>query len=165
MIALLIMRRTYQHLKTNFHKVKAHIGTYGNEFADRSANDALCSPSTCKYSIDDSSNHYLASLPAWPCLPTEIDPTDTVVNKFRPDILIIEGLTPSDISNHDMHDPVTLTRFQRTCKIHILEIGYASDSSYLSALDRKKQQHIFLCQALQHAGWQLSYLPQNPIVP
>ena len=55
-----------------------------------------------------------------------------------------------------MHDPAVRKRFQATCKIIILEVGYTSDSTLTTSLTRKHLQHVALCRALRLAGWTLS---------
>jgi hypothetical protein len=84
-------------------------------------------------------------LPAW-MVPDDIDPVHR--SHLRPDILYVEGLpnrdpTPADIVWHKAHS-----------KIHILEIGYCSDTRYHEACSRKEHQHQELTRILTAAGWQ-----------
>jgi hypothetical protein len=75
---------------------------------------------------------------------------------YRPDLLIIEGLTPNFVLQHNMYDPAVLGPIQRRCKIHILEVGYTADASFTTSLGKKYFQHVLLCRALVSAGWTLS---------
>ena len=90
-------------------------------------------------------------LPPW-MLP-DIPPA--LVMKFRPDLLIIEGLTHVAVSSHNMFDPAVLSHFQAFCIIHLLELGYTSDYSLHSTLTKKHLQHVELCRSLISAGWTL----------
>ena len=98
-------------------------------------------------------------LPSW-MLPDE--PIGSL-NRLRPDLLLIDGLTDLDVSTHDLADPVVLNHFQQSCIIHVLEVGYTSDASYVTTLARKHFQHVLLCSKLRAAGWRFhSSLPSSP---
>lgn len=97
-------------------------------------------------------------IPSW-MLPG-LDPT--IRARLRPDLLLVQGLSVSDVVSHNLSDPVVLSRFQRTCTVHILEVGYTSDASYLTSLSRKHFQHVTLCRALVAAGWKLSIQHSSP---
>ena len=81
---------------------------------------------------------------------------------FRPDLLVVQGLTPAIVDSHNMHDPSVLHHFQQSCIIHILELGYTSDASYVTNLSQKHFQHIKLCRALVAAGWSLGSHHSTP---
>ena len=66
------------------------------------------------------------------------------------------------VSSHRMSDPVVLRRFQQSCTVHILELGYTSDASYVTSLHRKHFQHVRLCRALSAAGWRLAATGDTP---
>jgi hypothetical protein len=97
-------------------------------------------------------------IPAW-MLPN-VDPAFRA--RLRPDLLLVHGLSVSDVVSYDLSHPLVLSYFQRSCTIHILEVGYTSDASYLTSLSRKHFQHVALCRALIAAGWKLSTQPSSP---
>ena len=90
-----------------------------------------------------------------------------VRDKLRPDILNIQGLP--------VHADIALTtaspslcHLQRSCRIHIAEVGYCSDSSsrWLQARPAKELQQVGLCSALRDAGWVLAQSPAaDPDLP
>ena len=63
---------------------------------------------------------YSNRLPAW-LLPSI---NDTMRSKLRPDLLIIEGICPADLTSLDLSDPTTALDVRRRCKITIVELGY-----------------------------------------
>ena len=59
-----------------------------------------------------------------------------------------------------MTDPTVLAGFQSRCWVHVVEVGYCSESSsFRDARLRKDAQHVALCDALRAAGWKLA----NPL--
>ncbi len=54
---------------------------------------------------------------------------------------------------------------KRTCVIHILELGYTSESSHDDCLTRKRDQHAMLVALLQHNGWTVSATTPRPSQP
>ena len=64
------------------------------------------------------------------CLPPWLLPTmpARVRDKLRPDILIINGL-PLHAGNAFTTASPSLSHLQRSCRIHMIEVGYCSDSS------------------------------------
>jgi hypothetical protein len=97
-------------------------------------------------------------IPPW-MLP-DMDPA--TISRLRPDLLLVQGLSAVDVTRNNLHDPAVLSFFQRKCTIHILEVGYTSDASYITSLSRKHFQHIQLCRALVSAGWRLSLHHTSP---
>ena len=95
-------------------------------------------------------------LPPWllPTMPARVR------DKLCSDILIIEDLP--------LHAGIALTtaspslsHMQSSCRIHIILVGYCSDSSsrWLQARPAKELQHVRLCSALRDAGWMLAQPP------
>ena len=75
-IRSLLLARSRLGYHTNIHKVISHTGITGNELADTTATTTL-SCNACDYTLSDIDNQYLASLPAWPCLPPPPSAPDT----------------------------------------------------------------------------------------
>ena len=48
--------------------------------------------------------------------------------------------------------PLILRSLQRRCKVHVIEVGYCTESFRR----RKQQQHVALCTHLRTAGWSLT---------
>ena len=99
-------------------------------------------------------------LPRW--LLPDVDPVTR--NKLRPDILLIQGLSPASYSGkHNLLDACdcdTLAHLHSTCVIHLIEVGFTSDASQADSLYRKRSQHTFLVRLLLAAGWKVySSLP------
>ena len=88
-------------------------------------------------------------LPPWllPTMPARVR------DKLRPDIPIIESLPLHAGIARTLASP-SLSHMQRSCHIHIIEVGYCSDSSsrWLQARPAKDLQHVCLCTALLDAG-------------
>ena len=78
-------------------------------------------------------------LPPWllPTMPARVR------DKLRPDILIIEGLPVHAGIALTTASP-SLSHLQRSCRIHIIEVGYCSDSSsrWLQARPAKELQRV-----------------------
>ena len=70
--------------------------------------------------------------------------------------MIIEGLLPAFVHSHNMYDPAVITSLQRSCRIHLLEVGYTADASLTTTLGKKYFQHLSLRSALIHAGWNVA---------
>ena len=90
-------------------------------------------------------------LPPW-LLP---DLTTAKRNKLRPDILLIQGLPTVNAQRFG-----NLTRQQQqaihgTSQIHLIEVGYASNTRYTEKLAEKLQQHAELIGLLRDQGWKV----------
>ena len=72
---------------------------------------------------------------------------------LRPGILIIDGLTENDIVGKNLHDPIVLAEIQKSCTIHIIELGYTFEACYTTSMAKKHMQHIRLYRSLISAGW------------
>ena len=98
-------------------------------------------------------------LPQW-MLPS-VDPA--LLTRLRPDILLIEGLTYPTYKSllPTLHLPSTLRSLQHTCRLHLVEVGYTSDSRAATS-HPKSSQHCQLAQLLLPAGWSLSTSPPPP---
>jgi hypothetical protein len=74
---------------------------------------------------------------------------------LRPDLLIIEGLstTAAAALGGRLQDPSVLAHIQSRCRIHLIELGYTSESLHSQSVHRKQDQHSQLLLALAHAGW------------
>jgi hypothetical protein len=57
---------------------------------------------------------------------------------------------------------MALRSLQRTCTVHIVELGYTSVRSLASSITRKRHQHNLLSYFLLEAGWSL---PSNCPLP
>ena len=66
--------------------------------------------------------------------------------KLRPDILLVENLTPQDIEAGKHLDLAT----RHTRPIHIVEVGYCRDIAFADKLQQKLTQHAHLSP---QAGW------------
>ena len=99
-------------------------------------------PLNCPEDID---GHKGARIPEW-MLP-EIG--DDLRNKLRPDILRISGLPCTTVRT-----PQSRHERQRL-SIHILEIGFCSDTRWEEKLHKKRQQHTQLTHLLREAGWRV----------
>jgi ribonuclease HI len=86
--------------------------------------------------------------------------------KMRPDILLIEGLdnSPAAITRISNLSPATRRMVQRNCKVHVIEVGYASNTRYLEKLAEKSNQHEKLVQALKTAGWKVQYTDKHRVI-
>ena len=105
-------------------------------------------------------------IPSW-ILP---DVDLSTLARLRPDILIIHGLSHSLFASLrpslESPDPsvslLALRSLQRTCTVHIVELGYTSDRSLASSVTRKRHQHNLLAHFLLTAGLTLpSNCPPN----
>ena len=89
-------------------------------------------------------------IPKW-MLPNTPDETR---QRMRPDLLLVTGLTQREVNNWD--DDTTVNNKGRYM-IHILEIGYGSDTSLEDKERTKLEQHTQLLEALQKEGWKADY--------
>ena len=90
-------------------------------------------------------------------------------NKLRPDALILECNTPEDRHSHlGKRDnrrarklPTTIKDGDRVRarKAYIIEVGYTSETRYLTKLDEKLKQHSTLQQLLQQEGYDPIVVP------
>jgi hypothetical protein len=69
------------------------------------------------------------------------------LDKFRPDILYIQGGNPDIVTNS------ALQTQREGMTIHIVEVGYGADTRYTDKLQEKTKQHVNLVRALRQAGW------------
>ena len=105
---------------------------------------------------------YSNRLPAW-LLPSI---NDTMRSKLRPDLLIIEGICPVDLTSLDLSDPTTALDVRRRCKITIVELGYTIEHNLDEKLESKRMQHQKLVQLLLADGWQIPDAPpHDPPLP
>ena len=102
---------------------------------------------------------YGKRLPAW--LLPGLGDADRA--KLRPDMLIIEGL------NYTMHhnqallqDAARELKASGHGKVHIVEVGYCSDTRMQEKEEEKRKQHARLAAYLTEAGWTVQ--PVQPIV-
>ena len=71
-------------------------------------------------------------------------PSDEL-NRMRPDIMIIDSL-PQQPTDADI-------AYAHSCTVHLVEVGYGPDTRWKETLEKKKQQHQRLKEALAQAGW------------
>jgi hypothetical protein len=88
-------------------------------------------------------------LPRW-TLPAT---TRTQLTKMRPDIAIIEGVTPEQARHRRTRPSTPAKRAAHT--IHLIEVGYTSDTRHAEKLLDKQAQHATLTSALMAAGWKV----------
>ena len=86
------------------------------------------------------------------------DPESTRRRKLRPDILIIEGLTASDIAglNPDEIREHVRNNTQRLI-VHVLEVGYCSDINHAHKDNDKRTQHEGLVTLLRGSNLQVQF--------
>ena len=91
---------------------------------------------------------------------------DPVRNKMRPDIMMVE-MTDAERTKYLPHDADTGQALPslpaempsgKTRKIHIVEVGYCSDTRYLRKLEEKEKQHSALESALKSYGYEVVVL-------
>ena len=106
-------------------------------------------------------------LPNWLFLPDFDEHTRL---RLRPDILIIEGLSLSTFLHHQSdlesltpYGLTLLTDIKKHAKIHIIELGFTSDTSHTDSLTRKRLQHNHLASPLLSAGWTLATSIHPPL--
>ena len=77
--------------------------------------------------------------------------------KLRPDILIIEGLdsntVPLENTNKYAKFINNLKYIKENTKIHIIEVGYTGDLSFIQKKEEKQEQHKKLVSLLKGEGW------------
>ena len=112
---------------------------------------------------------YSTRLPKWLFSPSFDESTRV---RLRPDILIIEGFPLTTFREHqpdlEALNPAGLAflaDLRHHAKIHIIEVGYTSDTSYADSLSRKQSQHNHLASHLLSAGWTLASSVPPPHVP
>ena len=87
-------------------------------------------------------------VPGW-MLP-EVHPE--TLKKMRPDIMIVQGMRPgqqgpgTDLKNFKWN-------IKNKYRIHIVEVGYCSDTWHAERQAEKHQQHQRLIKTLRDAGW------------
>jgi hypothetical protein len=84
--------------------------------------------------------------------------SDTHDRSFRPDILVMEGTTDTDIAQGIYPSPTDGKHY----RIHILEIGYCPDTRMKEKFGIKEQQHELLSELLTNQGWQVA--PIHPLL-
>ena len=93
------------------------------------------------------------------CLLDDPDDPDAPADKrraqLRPDLLYISGLPPTAVPR----DPTRMVPHRRraAATVYVVEVGYVSDASDAldNMLERKRAQHVALCDCLTRAGWQV----------
>lgn len=123
--------------------IHSHLGSY---FTIMDATSAHALP------------HGVAStrIPAWVLPNTPAD----IRARMRPDLLIFQGLSPSNPLIPTETDPLAclspfdLSSLQAGVVIHLLELGFTSHD--MLTLSAKEKQHTLLVHHLQAAGWRLS---------
>jgi ribonuclease HI len=74
---------------------------------------------------------------------------------MRPDILLVEGVTAKDAKKPDFEP--RWDRSKDLYKVHVLEVGYTSDTNHEAKCLVKQGQHAALVTALEHEGWHVNY--------
>jgi len=97
--------------------------------------------------------------------------------RMRPDIMLIEGMPANSIQAYQALDDPLPTRgrkrtanglrgqrtlsekqtFRAKCLVHIIEVGYASNTRYHDKVMEKRIQHTLLIKALEDDGWSVHY--------
>ena len=82
---------------------------------------------------------------------------------LRPDILLIDGLTQSDLASlaKSSLSPSDMHALQQRCLVHIVELTYTSEICRSNSLTQKSTQHSRLISLLLHAGWKLHSTTPN----
>jgi hypothetical protein len=95
-------------------------------------------------------------LPAWllPQVPA------ARLKKMRPDLLLIPTISLRDSVNGDLPRSKS-ERKQHT--VHILEVGYTSDTNHERKKHIKAEQHAQLADLLRAAGWTVCYTTNEAI--
>ena len=74
------------------------------------------------------------------------------VEHYRPDILILEGVTPSEARRWAAQGYAPVHR-KRSTTVHVVEVGYADDLRYQEKMVQKTAQHAELAALLKQARW------------
>ena len=92
---------------------------------------------------------------------------------MRPDILLIEGMSANQVQAYQDMGTAQLGRgakrdyrgrtraaddkqaFRDKCQIHIIEVGYTSNTRYHEKMAEKNMQHDMLIAALRKEGWKV----------
>lgn len=72
--------------------------------------------------------------------------------RMRPDMLVVEGLYENEVQKM-VRGSTFHRKKKRECVIHIIEVGYCSDSGHAQKLQDKHAQHSKLLTALRQEGW------------
>jgi ribonuclease HI len=74
---------------------------------------------------------------------------------MRPDILLVEGVQAKDAKRPDFAP--RRERGSDLYKVHVLEVGYTSDTNHEAKCVVKQGQHAELVAALEQEGWHVNY--------
>jgi ribonuclease HI/exonuclease III len=83
--------------------------------------------------------------------------------RLRPDILLVEGLTQADVAQGKYPTTPEARARSSLTKIHLLEIGYCSDTRHHEKCSDKQRQHQMLVNELRNRGWSVQYQPSQSI--
>ena len=98
---------------------------------------------------------YTKKLPRW-LLPTCTNPS---IFGSKPDIVWIENMTITDAERIARHKGPFYAPDIEKFHIHIIEVGYSSDTRWKAKYEKKQHQHDEIEQALINEGWQVSVHP------
>ena len=90
-------------------------------------------------------------IPKW-MLP---DTDDDMRNQLRPDLLLIQGLTQRRANTWPNGKRL---RYKNRYTVHLLEVGYGSDTRLHDKECTKMEQHRRLEELLKKAGWKVNYV-------
>ena len=79
------------------------------------------------------------------------DVPEASLSRMRPDILLFEK-SPDDSL------PMSVQRLEhadnrRSCKVHVIEVGFCTEISYFQKFKEKSEQHSLLLEHLRNAGY------------
>ena len=88
-----------------------------------------------------------------PRIPSHVlpDVPEASLRRMRPDILLFEK-SPDDSL------PMSVQRLEhadnrRSCKVHVIEVGFCTEISYFQKFKEKSEQHSLLLEHLRIAGY------------
>jgi hypothetical protein len=90
------------------------------------------------------------------------DVPDGTRDRMRPDIAIIEGVTPQQAAEGKWP---TSHEQRSKCTVHLFEVGYTGDTRHAEKHAAKTHQHSQLAVLLRAAGWQVTYAPSPAAGP
>jgi hypothetical protein len=96
-------------------------------------------------------------IPAW-VLP-RVPEADRL--KLRPDMMVLENLTPDMINEFQSLTGARRTNAMRGIKVHLYEVGYTSNTRTDDLIKEKRQQHVALIKAMTEEGWTVMYPKEN----
>ena len=86
------------------------------------------------------------------------------LRKMRPDIMVIQGLTPSCANSFSKLTGQGRRQAVEKCTVHIFEIGYTSNTRYDSKLQEKAEQHKKLVEELKEEGWKVEFSTDHIVI-